>query len=127
MEEVITAAIDDAVEFAVNSPFPDESEPPAQLKYDPSLDPVLELSLASHGEGASAEADLRRVRRIAELQVKRALEPIKGVAAVRVRGGLEEEVHVRLDDQLLRRTGLSVQNVIDRLRQENRELRNRNK
>jgi pyruvate dehydrogenase E1 component alpha subunit len=26
MEEVITAAIDDAVEFAVNSPFPDESE-----------------------------------------------------------------------------------------------------
>jgi len=38
-------------------------------------------------------------------------------AAVRVRGGLEEEVHVRLDEEQLRRTGLSVQSVIDRLRQ----------
>ena len=38
---------------------------------------------------------------------------------MRVRGGLEEEVHVLLDDDALRRTGLSIQAVIDRLRQEN--------
>ena len=99
--------------------LPDEAERPLILRFDPTLDPVLELSLAGRGQGASAEAELRRVRRIADLQVKRALEPVKGVAAVRVRGGLEEEVHVRLDEEQLRRTGLSVQNVIDRLRQEN--------
>ncbi len=84
--------------------LPDEAEKPLILHYDPSLDPVMELSLASAGGGAGGEGDpfagdegLRRLRRIAELQVRRALEPIKGVAAVRVRGGLEEEVHVLLD------------------------------
>jgi HAE1 family hydrophobic/amphiphilic exporter-1 len=112
-------AIQDTLEKLDLVFLPDEAERPLILRFDPSLDPVLELSLAGRGEGATAEADLRRVRRIADLQVKRALEPIKGVAAVRVRGGLEEEVHVRLDEAQLRRTGLSVQSVIDRLRQEN--------
>jgi HAE1 family hydrophobic/amphiphilic exporter-1 len=112
-------AIQDTLEKLDLVFLPDEAERPLILRFDPSLDPVLELSLAGRGKGAAAEAELRRVRRIADLQVKRALEPIKGVAAVRVRGGLEEEVHVRLDEKQLRRTGLSVQNVIDRLRQEN--------
>jgi len=111
-------AIQDTLEKLDLVFLPDEAERPLILRFDPTLDPVLELSLAGGEEGAS-EAELRRVRRIAELQVKRALEPIKGVAAVRVRGGLEEEVHVLLDEDRLRRTGLSVQNVIDRLRQEN--------
>ena len=30
---------------------------------------------------------------------------MKGVAAVRVRGGLEEEIHVLLEEEALRRTG----------------------
>ncbi|HEX5758240.1 MAG TPA: efflux RND transporter permease subunit, partial [Thermoanaerobaculia bacterium] len=39
--------------------------------------------------------------------------------AVRVRGGLEEEIHVLLAEDALRRSGLSIQAVIERLRQEN--------
>ena len=112
-------AIQDTLEKLDLVFLPDETERPLILRFDPSLDPVMELSLAGRAGSETDEAELRRVRRIAELQVKRALEPIKGVAAVRVRGGLEEEIHVLLDDELLRRTGLSVQNVIDRLRQEN--------
>lgn len=99
--------------------LPDEAERPLILHYDPSLDPVLELSLSGQGDRFRNEEGLRRLRRIAELQIKRALEPIKGVAAVRVRGGLEEEIHVLIDEQSLRRTGLPIQAVIDRLRQEN--------
>jgi HAE1 family hydrophobic/amphiphilic exporter-1 len=112
-------AIQDTLEKLDLVFLPDETERPLILRFDPSLDPVMELSLAGRAGSETDEAELRRVRRIAELQVKRALEPIKGVAAVRVRGGLEEEIHVLLDDEQLRRTGLSVQNVIDRLRQEN--------
>ena len=89
------------------------------LRFDPSLDPVLELSLSGRGERFAGEEGLRTLRRISDLQVRRALEPIKGVAAVRIRGGLEEEIHVLVDDERLRRTGLSIQRVIDRLRQEN--------
>ena len=99
--------------------LPVEAERPLLLHFDPSLDPVMELSLSASGPDYEGEYGLRRLRRLAELQLKRELEPIPGVAAVRIRGGLEEEIHVRLDEQSLRRTGISVQTVIDRLRQEN--------
>ena len=99
--------------------LPDQAERPLVLHYDPSLDPVLELSLSGKGDRYAGEEGLRRLRRLAELQVKRQLEPIKGVAAVRVRGGLEEEIHVLVDEERMRRSGLSIQAVIDRLAQEN--------
>jgi len=99
--------------------LPREAERPLLLHFDPSLDPIMEMSFAGEGKRYEGEQGLRRLRRIAELQIKRALEPIKGVAAVRVRGGLEEEYHVLLSKESLQRSGLSIQNVIDRLRQEN--------
>ncbi|HSL85107.1 MAG TPA: efflux RND transporter permease subunit, partial [Thermoanaerobaculia bacterium] len=118
----VSEATQDALERLDQVFLPDEAEQPLILHYDPSLDPVMELSLSADaaGErGPGGEEGLRRLRRIAELQVKRALEPVKGVAAVRVRGGLEEEIHVLLDGKKLRATGISPQAVIDRLRQEN--------
>ena len=115
----LSAATQDTLEKLDLVFLPEDAERPLILHYDPSLDPVLELSLSGQGDRFRGEEGLRRLRRLAELQVKRALEPIKGVAAVRVRGGLEEEIHVLLDDDALRRTGLSIQAVIDRLRQEN--------
>ncbi len=99
--------------------LPREAEQPLILHFDPSLDPILELSLSGDGDRFAGEAGLRRLRRLAELQIKRALEPIKGVAAVRVRGGLEEEYHVLLNHDQIIRSGLSIQQVINRLRQEN--------
>ncbi len=99
--------------------LPREAERPLILRFDPALDPIMELSLAGTGDRYAGEQGLRRLRRLADLQVKRALEPIKGVAAVRIRGGLEEEYHVLLRKEALARTGISVQTVIDRLRQEN--------
>jgi hydrophobic/amphiphilic exporter-1 (mainly G- bacteria), HAE1 family len=99
--------------------LPREAERPLLLHFDPSLDPIMEMSFAGEGQRYQGEQGLRRLRRIGELQIKRALEPIKGVAAVRVRGGLEEEYHVLLNKEALQRSGLSIQNVIDRLRQEN--------
>lgn len=99
--------------------LPREAERPLILRFDPSLDPIMELSLSGEGPLYQGEAGLRRLRRLAELVIKRQLEPIPGVAAVRVRGGLEEEYQVLLDQAALVRVGLSVQRVIDRLRQEN--------
>ncbi len=115
----MSEAIQDTLEKLDLVFLPEEAERPLILRFDPSLDPVLELSLSGRGERFRGAGGLRTVRRIAELQVKRALEPVKGVAAVRLRGGLEEEIHVLVDDEQLRRTGISIQRVIDRLRQEN--------
>lgn len=99
--------------------LPDDVKRPRILHYDPSLDPVMELSLSGDAGRFQGEAGLRRLRRIAEVQLKRELEPVKGVAAVRIRGGLKEEIHVLLDEEALRRTGLGIQQVITRLAQEN--------
>jgi HAE1 family hydrophobic/amphiphilic exporter-1 len=118
-DTAMSDAIQDTLEKLDLVLLPDEAKRPLILRFDPSLDPVMELSLSGSGPEYAGDEGLRRLRRIAELQVKRALEPIKGVAAVRVRGGLEEEIHVLLDDAQLRRTGIGVQDVITRLRQEN--------
>ena len=109
--------------------LPREAEKPLLLHYDPSLDPVMELSLSAAvlpgdappggAPGALEDGSARRLRRIAELQVKRALEPITGVAAARVRGGLEEEIHVLIDASRLQRIGIPISQVLNRLRAEN--------
>jgi HAE1 family hydrophobic/amphiphilic exporter-1 len=118
----MSEAIQDSLEKLDLILLPAAAERPLILRFDPSLDPIMELSLAGSGDRYSGEEGLRRLRRIADLQIKRSLEPIKGVAAVRVRGGLEEEIHVLLDEEELRRTGLSIQTVIDRLSQDNINL-----
>jgi len=107
--------------------LPRQAGKPLLLHYDPSLDPVMELSLSETPANAarigdnpeSRRASARRLRRIAEHQVKRALEPIPGVAAARVRGGLEEEIHVLVDRARLDRANIPISRVLDRLRAEN--------
>ena len=101
--------------------LPREAEKPLLLHYDPSLDPVMELSLSGSSSSIKYRGDegRRRLRRIAELQVKRLIEPVKGVAAARVRGGLEEEIHVLIDEAKLQRVNLSIGQVLSRLRAEN--------
>jgi len=125
-------AIQNTLEKLDTVRLPGGAEKPLLLHYDPSLDPVMELSLSTKGsdelDGVSVDnssvgtidfSSARRLRRIAELQVKRALEPIKGVAAARVRGGLEEEIHVLVDADQLQRANLSINQVINRLGAEN--------
>ncbi len=121
-------AIQNSLEKLDTVRLPRGAEKPLLLHYDPSLDPVMELSLSvaskntddtSALQPALDNAGARRLRRIAELQVKRALEPVTGVAAARVRGGLEEEVHVLIDAEELERVNISISQVLSRLQAEN--------
>ena len=95
--------------------LPDIAGRPVLLRYDPSLDPIMRI-------GIYGDDDLVRMRLIAELQVKRFLERIEGVAAVLVNGGLEEEIHIELDERRINNLGLSTNRIIARLAQENINL-----
>lgn len=95
--------------------LPDDAERPVLLRYDPALDPIMRLALAG-------EEDLVRLRRIADEEVKRALERIEGVAAAVVSGGLEEEIQVELDETRLASLGLGSGEVVSRLAEENVDL-----
>ncbi len=102
--------------------LPDGVDQPLILRYDPTLDPVLTLSLEGEGDRYVGEGGLGRLRRIADQEVRRLLEPVEGVAAVRIKGGLEEQISVDLDEGQLRRTGIGIDTVISRLSSENINL-----
>ncbi len=87
--------------------LPDETTDPVVLRFDPSLDPIIRLALSGPAEGN----DLQAMRRLAEKQIKQDFETVKGVAAAQIKGGLEEEIQIDLDQNRLAALGLTIEQV----------------
>jgi len=104
--------------------LPLEASRPLLLRFDPSSEPIVRLGLLNSGEGAadSSEAQLKALRRLAEDRVKTELEAEEGTAAVKVSGGLEDEIQIRVDQQKLSQLGLSIGQIAERIRAENVNL-----
>ncbi|SIR04644.1 efflux RND transporter permease subunit [Solilutibacter tolerans] len=98
--------------------LPLEVKPPVLLRFNPSTAPIMRLVLATTANDGDNGA-LTRLRRYADDDLKRKLEPVEGVAAVKVAGGLEDEVQVDIDQQKLAALNLPIETVINRLQQEN--------
>ncbi len=95
------------------------------LRFDPGNEPIMRLGLLESGDtGLAADQDnhLKRLRRYAEERLKTRLESVEGVAAVKVSGGLEDEIQILVDQQKLSQLNLSVQDVAARIRAENVNL-----
>jgi HAE1 family hydrophobic/amphiphilic exporter-1 len=88
---------------------------PVILRYDPNQEPIMKL-------GLTGDTDLGRIRYTAEREVKQALESIEGVAACSISGGLEDEIHIDLDEQKLSLLNIPITTVANRLAQENVNL-----
>jgi len=100
--------------------LPLESKKPVLLRFNPSTDPIIRLGLSGSTEGGGFnEAELKQLRRFADDELKKRLEPVAGVAAVKVGGGLEDQISVSLDQQKLAQVNLGVNDVAERLRSEN--------
>ena len=100
--------------------LPLEAKKPILLRFNPSTDPIMRLGLTGPGTGTTFnEAELKQLRRYADDELKKRLEPVTGVAAVKVGGGLEDEIEVALDQQKLSQLGLTVATVAERLGKEN--------
>jgi HAE1 family hydrophobic/amphiphilic exporter-1 len=95
--------------------FPTGATKPVILRYDPNQDPVMKL-------GLTGDQDLARIRYVAEKEVKQALESIEGVAACSISGGLEDEIHIDIDEQKLSLLNIPITTVASRLAQENVDL-----
>ena len=92
--------------------IPEDASQPVLFKFDPSMTPVMVLSI----EG---RRDLESLRFIAENTIKTNLEQIDGVASVNVEGGLEKQIHIDLDRILLASYGLSIDQIVNVVRAEN--------
>ncbi len=103
--------------------LPLEASRPLLLRFDPSTEPVLRLGLLRKSTaGAATEAELKALRRLAEDRIKNDLEAEEGTAAVKVSGGLEDEIEIRVDQQKLSQLGISIGEVAARIRAENVNL-----
>jgi HAE1 family hydrophobic/amphiphilic exporter-1 len=103
--------------------LPIEASRPLLLRFNPSTDPIMRFGLtAGDGPDAASESALKAVRRFAEEEVKKRLEPVDGVAAVKISGGLEDEVQIEIDARKMSQLRLSMETLTARLQAENVNL-----
>ena len=95
--------------------LPRDAEQPILLRFDPALEPIIRVVFFG-------DDNLIALRLFAERNIKQELESIEGVASVQVSGGLEEEIHVEVNQGKLSVLDISMDLVINRLAQENVNL-----
>jgi HAE1 family hydrophobic/amphiphilic exporter-1 len=120
--------------------LPLDARRPSILRFDPSLDPIMRFGLSHKPDSAGTlladasgrptpkatpsldERRLKVLRRYSDEEIKRTLESAAGVAAVKVSGGLEDEVQINVDPARLSQFGLSIDDVARTLDAENVNL-----
>ncbi len=98
--------------------LPLEASRPLLLRFNPATDPIMRFGLTL-GDGAADEAALKSLRRFADEEIRKLLEPVAGVAAVKISGGLEDEVQIEIDQRKMAQLGLSLDGLTARLAAEN--------
>ncbi len=101
--------------------LPLDVDTPILLRFNPSTDPIMQLAL-NLSEGQEGEASLKALRSYADHILKKKLDPIAGVAAIKISGGYEKEIEILPDQFRMSQLGLSIDDISSRLRQENINL-----
>lgn len=110
--------------------LPLEVQRPVILRFDPSLDPIIRFGLIKtepdSGEVVSEsgfdEETLKFLRRYAEEEIKKEMESALGIAAVKVSGGLEDEIQVLVDERRLAQLDIPINLIVQILGAENINL-----
>lgn len=88
----------------IRESLPETASRPRILRVDPESEPIMAISVAGG-------ADLWATKEAAESVFRRRLEQLDGVAEAAVTGGLDREIQVEVDPQLLESYGLSFAQV----------------
>lgn len=97
----------------VMSRLPDGVDRPMVVKFDPSMMPIMVISMSSEGR------DLVSLKTLLEDKVAPRLERLEGVAYATVIGGPTEEVRVLVDGRRLSGYGFSLSQLVQALKAEN--------
>jgi len=92
--------------------LPREAERSRVLRFDPALDPIVRV-------GLSGDRSLDDLWQVADRWIKPRFEAVTGVAAAKIRGGLEPEILVEADEDRLAALGLTLDDLAVALRAEN--------
>ena len=100
----------------IRETLPETAERPTILRVDPQSDPILTVSITGGGT-------LVHNKEIAERIFRRRLEQLDGVAQAAVTGGLDREIHVNVDWNLLQANGIAPSQVSSAISQANYSAR----
>ena len=95
--------------------LPEDADRPMLRKFDLASFPILIL-------GGSSQLDPVQMRKLIEDQVKHRIERVPGVAALDIWGGLDREIHVNVNPDKLKALGLSLDQLMSRIRSGNVDL-----
>jgi len=95
--------------------LPEDVEKPTIIPLDPQTSPILVLAIS--GEGSLLEQ-----KEFSEELIKPRLEQIEGIGSAEIVGGVEREIQVEVDPQLLALYGLTIDEIADRIDAFNRNL-----
>ena len=107
--------------------LPESAEQPSLLRFNPNFDPIIRI-------GLYGDESLVKLRLIAEDEIKPILESISsdefggteksgsGIAAIKISGGLEEEIHIEIMVTKLASLGIQISDIVQRLVEENVNL-----
>jgi HAE1 family hydrophobic/amphiphilic exporter-1 len=100
----------------VDDVLPDETTDPMVFSFDPSMQPILFLTVGSKVHG------MAELRRISELDIEPRLERIPGVASASTMGGLKREIKVLIDPVRMHAHHANVAQIQTALRMNNMQL-----
>ena len=107
--------VKDKVEAILND-LPEDIEQPIIEKYDPLMEPVMDLILSSD------TLDGRTLYEYADKTLKTRFSAIEGIAKVDVYGGKERQINVRLDPMSMKERYITIADVIAAIRMKNRNI-----
>lgn len=96
----------------IRKALPDESEDPILMKFDMSMIPVVVY-------GITAEESWAKIDIIVNDKIIDRLKRVPGVATVSSMGGARRTVHVHLNRERLKATGITGQEIVQTLRAQN--------
>jgi HAE1 family hydrophobic/amphiphilic exporter-1 len=97
--------VKDKVEAILND-LPKDIEKPVIEKFDPLVEPVMDLVLSSD------TVDERDLYEYADKTLKTKLASVKGVAKIDIYGGKKRQINVRLDPMLMKQHYIAIADVI---------------
>jgi hydrophobic/amphiphilic exporter-1 (mainly G- bacteria), HAE1 family len=86
--------------------LPEDVSDPLVFKFDPSMMPIMFISLTN------ANLGLAELRELSLERIEAMLERVDGVAAVSTMGGLERQINVNLDPVLMSAYGVNSQQIV---------------
>jgi len=105
--------------------FRDEVKDPRVLRFDPASRPVWSVAVlpqAPEGDKNARQPSAVELTNWADQVLKKRLENVRGVGSVTLVGGTKREINIYLDPQAMEAFGISADQVVNAVRNENQAL-----